>query len=136
MTAETENVTLANALQSETAPMWLKVLVVVLGIAIVGMLALILFKIVAGSGVEEPSAVGVSQSQEAQFSQPVQSGTEPLPPQDFDIVRPEGASLLSVRASGADVIFHFRLPEGSDQIIILDRRSGAVSRVNVPLNTD
>lgn len=106
-----------------SAPFFLKALVVGLGIAIIVMLGLILYKIVAGPE-SEPEARPA----------PVPTPVTALPARDFDIDAPEGATLVAMVPAGAEVFLHFRLADGSDQIIILNRATGEQSslRVNPP----
>lgn len=104
-----------------SAPMWLKVLVVVLGIAIVGMLALIFYRIMAGPGDEKTAR---------QIAAPaIPASLPPIEARDFDVIAPDGASLVSVVPAGAEVFLHFRTSDGRDEVIILDRRTGNRSRL-------
>lgn len=103
----------------ESAPFFLKAIVVGLGIAIIAMLGLILYKIIMGPEAEDTP-------------EPVVESV--LPPvsidaKDFDIVVPEGASLVSMVPAGAEVFLHVRLSDGTDQVVILNRISGEISRL-------
>lgn len=106
----------------ESAPFFLKAIVVGLGIAIIAMLALILYKIVTGPEAAEESPEPLVETV--------------LPPsrieaKDFDIVVPQGAALVSMVPGGTEVFLHVRLSDGSDQVIILNRVTGEVSRLSV-----
>lgn len=103
----------------ESAPFFLKAIVVGLGIAIIAMLGLILYKIVTGPTDEEAPAPVV----EAVLP-PVQ-----VEAKDFDIAVPEGAVLVSMVPAGGEVFLHIRLTDGTDQVIILNRFTGEISRL-------
>lgn len=127
MAAQDENVTPETPFPVESAPGWLKALVVGLGIAIIGMLALILFKIVAGDATEEAEPLSPAAAAPGQHVAPLEAG-------DYEIERPIGATLVSVRPSGEEVYLRFRLVSGGDEIVILNRRTGDISRIAVPIS--
>ncbi|NVJ70949.1 MAG: hypothetical protein HWE08_11375 [Alphaproteobacteria bacterium] len=103
----------------------LKILVIALGVAIAGMLALIVYTI------SQRMAEGLIEGEVVEAEQ----GTEVVGVVEdylnFSIERPKGAELVAVTASGRDLVFHFRSDLG-DTVITLDRRTGAQSRVDVP----
>ncbi|MBO6505619.1 MAG: hypothetical protein JJ850_08110 [Kordiimonadaceae bacterium] len=106
----------------ESAPFFLKAIVVGLGIAIIAMLALILYKIVTGPEAEEEAPEPVVETV--------------LPPsrieaKDFDVAVPQGAALVSMVPAGTEVFLHVRLSDGTDQVIILNRVTGDVSRLSI-----
>lgn len=112
-----------------SAPFWLKAVVVGLGVAIIAMMGLILYRIVAGPG-EEPAtgAASVPATSVPVMSVPVSQG---FSARDFDVQAPQGASLVAVVPAGADVFLHFRLEDGGDQVIILNRATGEQSTLRV-----
>lgn len=105
----------------ESAPFILKAIVVGLGIAIIGMLGLILYKIVAGP------------SEEAAPTPIVEAVLPPagISAKDFDIAVPAGATLVSVQPHGAEVFLHVRLSDGSDKVIVVNRANGEISRLTL-----
>ncbi len=115
----------------ESAPFWLKAIVVGLGLAILGMLGLILYKIIMGPGDKQP---GDTPQDMPTINQSV--GLVPAPPSgDFDIDVPAGAALVTMVPSGPEVFLHFRLTDGSDQIIVLNRVTGETSTVGIQSKT-
>lgn len=112
----------------ESAPFWLKAIVVGLGLAILGMLGLILYKIIVGPGEK--------QSGDTSQDLPAVSQSVGTPPSgDFDIDVPAGATLVTMVPAGAEVFLHFRLSDGSDQIIVLNRLTGETSKLWVKHET-
>ena len=105
----------------ESAPFFLKAIVVGLGIAIIGMLGLILYKIVVG-----PSE-GAAPTPIVEAALP----PEGMGAKDFDVAVPAGATLVSVQPQGAEVFLHVRLSDGSDQVIIVNRASGEIARLTL-----
>ena len=105
----------------ESAPFFLKAIVVGLGIAIIGMLGLILYKIVAGP------------SEEAAPTPVVEAVLPPagIDAKDFDIAVPADATLVSMQPQGAEVFLHVRLSDGSDQVIVVNRASGEIARLTL-----
>lgn len=115
----------------ESAPFFLKAIVVGLGIAIIAMLGLILYKIVAGPAEEEITPSSVSTAAETEQLESLtgrlwMGGPEA---QDFDITVPEGATLVSTVPAGAEVFLHVKLADGTDQVLILNRVTGDISRL-------
>lgn len=129
MNVTDQNVTQQNEEEIPKAPGWLKVLVAVLGIAIVGMLLLIVFKVANGDHQKPDEPIGALPA-----SSPATTAFPPgeLPQGDFELPRPEGATLVSVTPSGIEVYLHFRMPDGGETITILNRQTGAVSTINIP----
>lgn len=115
----------------ESAPFFLKAIVVGLGIAIIAMLGLILYKIVAGPAEEKavpasrPDPIAAEQLE----SLAGRLWTDGPKAQDFDIAVPEGATLVSTVPAGAEVFLHVRLADGTDQVLILNRVTGDISRL-------
>lgn len=113
-------------LEVETAPTWLKVLVVVLGLAIVGMLALIIFKVAAGDNNKDqvqlpPASNGVI-------------GEEPAlvqVPERLQLELPIGSEIVSMIPYGRELFFRVRHVSGEQEVFILNRLTGAVSRIEV-----
>lgn len=113
-------------MESETAPMWLKVLVVVLGLAIIGMLALIIYKVAAGD--TEKTKV---QLPPAGISTLDQEPTLVQLPERLQLDLPDGSEVISVTPSGRELFFWVRHASGTQEIFILNRLTGAVSRIEV-----
>lgn len=112
----------------EVAPNYrgMKMLVIGLGIAIVGMLALIVYTI------SQRAAAGLlGEGAETQAEMQVESGAQAIPSGQHTLNRPDGAELVSVNAAGAELVFHFRSDAG-DMVIVLDRRTGKQTTVTVP----
>lgn len=124
MNGTTENVTHDSDEMVTLTPVWLKVLVVGLGVAIIGMLGLILYKIITGVGdMTEDTVAPV----EVAAAQP----TPVFTPGDYDIVRPGSMELVTVVPAGAEVFLHFRDKGGADQIIIFNRLTGETSTLKI-----
>ncbi|GHF23472.1 hypothetical protein GCM10017044_17500 [Kordiimonas sediminis] len=154
MAVQTENVTSKNADMDEfpqvKAPFGLKMLVIVLGVAIIGMLALIFYKIadeltkaatkdpdaqettVSANAAPADTGQAVSRSAGSRSAPTVQSA-RPDAGGDYTLPRPEGASLTSTTVRDWEVVLQFRGVDGSDTILILDRASGKVTRIHVPV---
>ena len=118
MNATDEKVTPIDEETMASAPFFLKAIVVGLGIAIIAMLGLILFRIVSGPMPEESEPVTA-------ISQPVTAA----PSGNFNVPMPEGAELVRMVPAGTEVFLHFRLKGGADQVVILDRATGEISRL-------
>lgn len=127
MNGTTENVTHENDDVVTPTPIWLKILVFGLGAAIIGMLGLILYKIISGVGEMSDDRLPPI---EVAAVQPVASPFV-FAASDIDIVRPAGMKLVSAVPAGSELFLHFRGENGADQIVILNRSSGAVSRLNI-----
>jgi hypothetical protein len=125
MNAVEQNVTHETGEEHPKSPFWLKMLVTVLGLAIIGMLGLIIFKIVAGDHQKEtltdlPSAtIGSVQHQ-------------PLPPHgDHQVTIPQGGQLIEVQPNGVELMLRIKLVDGSEKILFLNRTSGVVTTVEI-----
>lgn len=127
MNGTTENVTHQNDDDIPETPLWLKLLVWGLGAAIIAMLGLILYKIVTGVGdmVEE----GVPPVELATV--PPASGSRVIPIGNFEVIRPANMQLTSVVPAGDEVYLHFQAENGADQIVILNRLTGGVSKLKI-----
>lgn len=110
---------------AESAPTWLKVLVVVLGLAIIGMLALIIYKVMAGDA-DEPK-IQLPPVSEAPFP----TGDLVQIPDTLTLELPAGSEVISVAPHGREIYFRVRAVSGSEQVFILDRLTGAVSRIEI-----
>ena len=114
------------------APKGLKYLTIGLGLAIVFMIGLILYKLAETTG--DALSGGDEEAPQAAASQP--ASLAPAAAQvsyagvTYDVERPAGAELVSVTTNGAEIIFHFR-SDAADIVTILDRRTGAITKVNV-----
>jgi hypothetical protein len=128
MTAANENVT-ENGEAPVKAPMFLKVLVVVLGLAIIGMLGLIIFKVMAGDH-KKKTPVQVSETQQP-------AGLKTIAPKSFvligDIVvtRPAGSKLISATTNGREATLHFSSAD-VDVVMTVDRVTGEKSTITIP----
>ncbi len=93
------------------------ILVVALGVAILAMMGLIIFKVIAGDAKKS--------SKPAEKVAVVAS----VAPADYHVKKPEGAVLASSSLQGAEVLLHFKTQDGNDVLIILDRKTGQQSKV-------
>ncbi len=108
----------------------LKVIVIVLGIAIIGMVVLIVGRI-----IDKLSSDGTEKSEIAQTVQPLKAGGKLLTGSGNEIVinRPEGSELVRIDVSGAIISAHFILADGSDAVVLVNGTTGAVIRwIKVP----
>lgn len=121
MTPVKENVT-QNGEETPQTPMGLKVLVVVLGIAIIFMLGLIIWTVMTGGADED-----VPPPPTATIGETVNSAES----FDLAVARPAASELISVQGSPAEIILHFRSLE-ADTVIIIDRDTGKESRLTSP----
>ena len=130
MTSVKENVT-QNGDDVPQTPMGLKVLVVVLGLAIIFMLGLIIWKVMMG-GAGKDVPVPVVASNLNPYGRPVGSG-RPDSPVDVDltIARPAGSELISTQVGSTEIVLHFR-SVSADTIIIVDRFTGNENRLTSP----
>lgn len=131
MMPQEENVTPKNAtspdsVDAEETPNFrgLKVLVILLGIGIAGMLALITYTISQRAAEtlsgDEPATATVTAPAEAA-----------LYLENHLVERPTGATLLSVTVNGPELVLHFE-GEAGDTIVTLDRRTGKQTRIEIP----
>jgi len=140
MTAANKNVT-ENGDEIYKAPMGLKLLVVGLGIGIILMLGLIIVKVIAGdhkkpepAGKEalEKGAVLGNVDEEvparSSFSGILYQGEL----QDLTIVRPEGAELISYAPNGLEIVLRFKMTDGSDLLLAVNRATGKQTRLTIP----
>ncbi len=139
MTSANENVT-ENADMTPKAPMALKVLVVALGIAIVALLGLIIWKVMAGDHkkkappqvtAERGSLVGGIEVQ-GLAPQTLQGVLYQTDFSDLILRRPEGGQLVSYTPNGLEIILHFKMADGTDQLLIINRATGKESRITIP----
>jgi len=125
MTAAKQNVTHGGTEQDQQVqkvPVGLKVLVVVLGLAILGMLGLIIFTVLAGG----------KKTSTAKTIPTIEKTTEnraDFP--DINIVRPADSALIKVTTGSGEIILHFSSPEG-DTLIFVDRAEGTENRISIP----
>lgn len=121
MTAEMQNVT-SNMDDEETtkAPIGLVILVVALGVAIIGMLGLMAFKIMSGDASKQKkqtAAVEMSTVPAASFD-------------ELKVSKPADSTLSKIETNDNSVILHYR---GEDKVtlIVIDRVTGKESRIIV-----
>ncbi len=123
MNGTTENVTHDNDELVPPTPVWLKLLVVGLGVAIIAMLGLILYKIITGVGDLADDTVSPTEV--------VAAPSAPLVNGDFEITRPANMELVAVVPAGNELFLHFRGQSGADQIVIFNRVTGETSNLSV-----
>lgn len=112
-------------------PRWLIGLVVVLGVAFLAMLAVIVIKLLNGEGpmaAKDPAPVVATSGPAGQAALSAQA-VEAMG--DFNVARPEGATLVSTELHGREIMLHFRTPDGTDTLIVLNRMTGQQSRVTI-----
>ncbi len=121
MTVEMQNVT-PNMDDEETAkaPIGLVILVVALGIAILGMLGLMAFKIMSGDA-SKPKKQAVA----AEMPAVIATGFDELM-----VTKPAGSSLSKIETNDNSVILHYR-GEDKTTLIMIDRVTGKESRIIV-----
>jgi hypothetical protein len=122
------NVTSEETEAVDKPPRWLVATVIILGLAIIGMLVLMVVKIMAGDGGDEGGEVaGALQAPSIQGAVPSATYLK-----EASISRPEGSRLDSVEVYGHEMVMHFRLADGGDLVIVLNRVTGETSRIIVP----
>jgi hypothetical protein len=139
MAAQNGNVTEENAAEDVKAPMFLKVLVVVLGLAIVGMLTLMVVKLMAGdhkkaAPKEQLEAVQQLDTVEREISVALERGgvSSASWMETVTVHRPEGAEVVSFQLQGALLVVHLKAAEGADIFMSIDRETGKVTSVSIP----
>jgi len=140
MTAANENVT-ENGDENYKAPMGLKLLVVGLGVAIVLMLGLIIVKVIAGDH-KKPEPLGKEALErrasfgDVEVEVPVGSSFSGIlyqgELQDLTIARPEGAELISYAPNGLEIVLRFKMADGSDLLLAVNRATGKQTRLTIP----
>jgi len=133
MATNQPNVTSEETEAVDKPPRWLVATVIILGLAIIGMLVLMVVKIMAGGSDDATDLPKGSlidlQTQQADLVGVLQQGPYL---KEASISRPEGARLDSVEVYGHEMVMHFRLADGGDLVIVLNRVTGETSRVIVP----
>lgn len=126
MNGTTENVTHQNDDIVTPTPVWLKILVVGLGVAIIVMLGLILYKIISGvSNMSDDGQLPI----ELSAVPPVALAA--LPGGNFNIARPKGMELVAMVPADGEVFLHFRGKNGDDKVIIFNRLTGDVTSLEI-----
>ena len=124
-------------------PVWLIVTVIVLGLAIIGMLVVIVMKVLIGDkdDVAVPEEIPVASEEVDQQSQGLlgilKSNIDYSYPEyleHIEVNRPKGSQLVSSNVEGFYVILRFKLEDGSDQIMIVNRSDGSVDTIIIPVN--
>jgi Family of unknown function (DUF6476) len=100
----------APLLPQAAAPLWLKVLVIVMGLLIVAGVVVIAAEI--GRRMSNPSASGSPAASGATFAR--------------SIALPSGAQVMSVDTAGDRIAVHVRSVEGRSTLYIVDPRNGAL----------
>jgi len=129
MTLVNENVT-QNGNDAPKAPLGLKILVVALGIAIIVMLGLIIWKVMAGDHKKSVPAtvpgVRMAPKEHAQVPENVEASYF-----DLTVTRPAKSELVRSTVAELEVVLHFRSAT-ADTIIVINRATGKESRITVP----
>jgi len=126
MTAKEPNVT-SNVGDEEivTAPLALKILVVVLGIAIIGMLALMAYKIMNGDA-SKPKKIVSTQASILGHQKNTVLGFD-----EITVVKPADSILVEVKSDATSIILQYK----NDKVvtlILVDKTTGQESRVILP----
>ncbi|MBV1901604.1 MAG: hypothetical protein KUG56_08030 [Kordiimonadaceae bacterium] len=136
MTADRQNVTpddIINADEVVTTPVWLWALVIGLGIAIVGMLALIGFKVATGGNADAEQGQTMPEPVTAQIS--AEAHTISASPivgfESITIKRPQGALLSETSFEKGVVMLRFA-GDMADTLILVDGITGKTSRIIIP----
>jgi len=139
MAAQNGNVTEENAAEDVKAPMFLKVLVVVLGLAIVGMLALMVVKLMAGdhkkaAPTQQQETVQQPDTVEKEISVALEHGgvSSASWMETVTVHRAEGAEVVSFQLQGPLLVVHLKAAEGADIFMSIDRETGKVTSVSIP----
>jgi|GEM_PF-4181469 len=136
MTAETPEVTPNQDEDHYEAPKWLLSLVIVMGIIIVGMIAVIAFTVISRStGGDEPVMVERTASKPAAVTPAAVSQSTVASKYMLMIEPPEGGTLVDIAGGGADAILRFSHADGSWTLVVFDSRKG-VERGRVKVQDD
>lgn len=120
MTAETPKVTPNQDEEHYEAPRWLLSLVILMGVIIVGMIAVIAFTVISrSSGGDEPVAVERVASKPAAATPSAAASAYLLM-----IDPPAGGTLVDIAGGGADAILRFSHADGSWTLVVFDSRKG------------
>ncbi|MBL4638970.1 MAG: hypothetical protein JKY57_00405 [Kordiimonadaceae bacterium] len=139
MTAGQQNVTpnsTNNAEEDEVVktPVWLWAVVVGLGVAIVGMLALIGYKVATGDNTKKPRPVvaqSLATSGTAHTGATVPASVLPVGFKDLIIERPDGLPLSDVKLQDGYVMLRFK-GNGADYLVFVNSATGKTSRITIP----
>ncbi|UTW56467.1 hypothetical protein [Kordiimonas sp. SCSIO 12610] len=121
-------------------PVWLIITVVVLGLAIIGMLVVIVMKVLIGDKGDEnitTDTVSISEKKVKEPSKEFLSLIENSWPEyleKIEVDRPVGGKLVASTVDYHSVILTFQLKDGSDVIMIVNRNDGSVDTISIPLN--
>ncbi len=124
-------------------PVWLIVTVIVLGLAIIGMLVVIVMKVLIGDKDEVAASEEIPVASEEVDQQPqelfglLKSSIDYSYPEyleHIEVNRPKGSQLVSSNVEGFYVTLNFKLADGSDQIMIVNRSDGSVDTIIIPVN--
>jgi hypothetical protein len=121
-------------------PVWLIITVVVLGLAIIGMLVVIVMKVLIGDKKPEETvgtnapAVSVEDGNNHRVSGSITQTQAGKYLDNIKLERPKGSDLVSTHVSGRYISMTFRLEAGGDVILILDRTDGSVDTISIPVD--
>ena len=116
------------------APLGLKLLVIGLGVAIIGMLALIIYKIAektTNSLAGEKPSVQVMENPEGQQAAMAAGGIKG----DYQLTYPAGSSIDSLTVQGTVLIAMVTVPDGQKRVILLNLTTGQQSTVQLVADT-
>ncbi len=132
MTADPSNVTPQSAdAQDETVPLGLRILVIVLGVAIFIMIILIVGTIIKRSFDDKETGVSAQADPDSLLSVTSNNPGSNAALLDISVERPAGAQLVYSQIVGREFLLHFKLAEGGDMIMAVDRFTGTVRRLHV-----
>ena len=122
-------------------PVWLIITVVVLGLAIIGMLVVIVMKVLIGDKEGDENittdTVSISEKKVEEPSKELLSFIKDSWPEyleKIEVDRPIGSKLVASTVDYHSVILTFQLKDGSDVIMIVNRNDGSVDTISIPLN--
>ena len=122
----------------ETVPPLLRLTVVVLGVAIIIMLALIVGTLIKRAISSDEEAQTVASAVLPDIAGPeIANAPATLSPRldlrdGITVSRPPGALLASSQMAGHELILYFKLQDGGDLIMTVDRTDGRVQRIEIP----
>lgn len=98
---------------------WLKIIVAVMGLLILFVLGTIVFTVLGKAGKKEdaPGSEAVTENVSPEI---------PATPFEYDVDIPAQAMVIETRVDGGTLVLRLSLPQGGEEIIILDMASGAV----------
>ena len=124
----------------EKPPVWLIITVIVLGLAIIGMLVVIVMKVLIGDKDQRSSVPGQVPGNSGRIEN-IEAQAEKAKglininyKEALEVNRPAGSTLVSSQVSGRYISLTFRLENGGDTVLVLDRVDGSIDTVSIPAN--